>query len=71
MATSVLAPMVGQIIKVLVKPGDKVNENDTIATIEAMKIEMPIAAPVSGTIKEIKVSEGQTVEADMEIAIIE
>lgn len=71
MATEVTVPMVGKIVAVLVGVGDKVNEDDQIATLEAMKMEMPIVAPASGVVKEIKVSAGQEVEADAVLAVIE
>ncbi|HNQ63517.1 MAG TPA: acetyl-CoA carboxylase biotin carboxyl carrier protein subunit [Syntrophorhabdaceae bacterium] len=71
MATEVTVPMVGKIINVLVKVGDKVEEDDQIATLEAMKMEMPIVSPSSGVIKEIKVAAGQEVDADTVLAIIE
>ena len=71
MATEVTVPMVGKIVSVLVSVGDKVGEDDQIATLEAMKMEMPIVAPVAGVIKEIKVTAGQEVEADTVLAIIE
>jgi biotin carboxyl carrier protein len=48
-----------------------VSEDDQIATLEAMKMEMPIVAPASGVIKEIKVAAGQEVDADTVLAIIE
>jgi acetyl-CoA carboxylase biotin carboxyl carrier protein len=63
--------MVGKIVAVTVKVGDKVAENDPIATLEAMKMEMPIVAPVDGIIKEIRVSPGREVETDDIIAVIE
>lgn len=71
MATEVTVPMVGKIVNVLVKVGDKVEEDDQIATLEAMKMEMPIVSPSSGVIKEIMVSAGQEVDADTVLAIIE
>jgi len=71
MATEVTVPMVGKIVNVLVNVGDKVGEDDQIATLEAMKMEMPIVAPVAGVVKEIKVAAGQEVEADTVLAIIE
>jgi acetyl-CoA carboxylase biotin carboxyl carrier protein len=71
MATNVTVPMVGKIVAVTVKVGDKVEENDQIATLEAMKMEMPVVAPVGGVIKEIRVSPGQEVEAEGIIAVIE
>lgn len=71
MATEVTVPMVGKIVGVNVKVGDKVAEDDQIATLEAMKMEMPIVSPASGVVKEIKVAVGQEVEADAVLAIIE
>jgi acetyl-CoA carboxylase biotin carboxyl carrier protein len=71
MATEVTVPMVGKIVGVNVKVGDKVAEDDQIATLEAMKMEMPIVSPAAGVIKEIKVVVGQEVEADAVLAIIE
>lgn len=71
MATEVTVPMVGKIVNVLCKVGDTVSEDDQIATLEAMKMEMPIVAPVGGVIKEIKVTAGQEVDADTVLAIIE
>lgn len=71
MATEVTVPMVGKIVAINVNVGDKVSEDDQVVTLEAMKMEIPIVAPVGGTIKEIKVSVGQEVEADTVLAIIE
>lgn len=71
MSQTVTAPMVGKIIEIKVKVGDHVKEDDEIAILEAMKMEMPIVAPASGVVKEIRVSVGQTCEADMILAVIE
>ena len=71
MATSVTVPMVGKIVSVSVKVGDKVKEDDQIAVLEAMKMEMPVVAPVTGTVKEIRVAAGQEVEAEAVIAVID
>ncbi len=71
MGTAVTVPMVGKIVSVTVKVGDRVEENDQVAVLEAMKMEMPIVAPVTGTVKEIHVAPGQEVEAEATIAMIE
>ncbi|MEK6561797.1 MAG: acetyl-CoA carboxylase biotin carboxyl carrier protein subunit [Candidatus Binatota bacterium] len=71
MATTVTAPMVGKILKVEKKAGDRVEEDEVIIVMEAMKMEIPIVAPVSGVIKEIKVAPGQAVEAEHLLAEIE
>ena len=53
----------GNIIKVLVKEGEKVEANQPIAVIEAMKMETNILAAAAGTVERIYVSEGQQVKA--------
>ncbi len=63
--------MVGKILKLEKKAGDQVAEDDVIVVMEAMKMEIPVVAPVSGVLKEIKVSPGQAVEADQVLAEIE
>ena len=71
MITEVLAPMPGKILQVMVSVGDKVNEEDELFIIEAMKMENPVLAPVAGTVKEIKVKEKQNVETAQVLMIIE
>jgi acetyl-CoA carboxylase biotin carboxyl carrier protein len=48
-----------------------VKEDDQVAVLEAMKMEMPLVAPVSGVVKEVCVSAGQEVEAEAAIVMIE
>ena len=57
----VTAQMPGKILSVAVKVGDRVRARDTLATREAMKMEMTIAAPVAGTVREVLVEVGQSV----------
>ena len=71
MATTVEAPMVGKILKIEKNVGDHVDEDEVVIVMEAMKMEIPIVAPAGGTVKEIKVSAGQAVEAEQALAIIE
>jgi acetyl-CoA carboxylase biotin carboxyl carrier protein len=71
MTTSVTVPMVGKIVSVTVKVGDRVEEDDQVAILEAMKMEMPVVATVTGTVKEICVAPGQEVEAEAVIVVIE
>ena len=67
----IAAPMAGKVIDIKVNIGDAVQEDDEVAIIEAMKMEMPILAYTGGTVKEIKVEKGASVEADQVIIIIE
>jgi pyruvate carboxylase len=53
----------GTIVKILVKEGEEVVENQKIAVIEAMKMETNITVAISGTINKIYVEEGQMVKA--------
>jgi len=71
MATEVRAPMVGKVVNLLVEPGSKVEEDEPILTLEAMKMEMPIVSPVNGVLKEFLTKVGDQVESDTLLAIIE
>lgn len=57
----IIAPLPGAILKVLVAVGDQVTEGQTVAVMEAMKMENEIEAPVSGTVSKIAVKEGDTI----------
>jgi len=67
----ITAPMAGKVMDIKVNIGDVVQEDDEVAIIEAMKMEMPILTYTGGTVKEIKVEKGSSVEADQVIIIIE
>ncbi|MBS5335729.1 MAG: pyruvate carboxylase [Firmicutes bacterium] len=58
----------GNIIRVLVKEGDVVEEKQPIAVIEAMKMETNILATAKGTVEKIYISEGQQVKAGEMVA---
>ncbi len=59
----VQAPLPGQVIKVMAAAGDKVNMDDTVMIIEAMKMETDIKAPVSGEVGNVLVKAGDMVKA--------
>ena len=61
----------GTITSWLKAVGDKVEEDDPIAEVEAEKVEETLEAPASGTITEIVVPEGETVEVRTLVAYIE
>ncbi|AEG14412.1 biotin/lipoyl attachment domain-containing protein [Desulfofundulus kuznetsovii DSM 6115] len=71
MAIPVKAPMVGKLVSVNVKVGDQVKENEPVATIEAMKMEVKIYSPANGLVKEIKANPGEVVNPDTTILILE
>lgn len=57
------ASIPGLITKVNVKPGDKVEENQVLAIIEAMKMETSVVARMSGIVDEVLIKEGSNVKA--------
>ena len=66
----IYAPMLGTIIRINVKVGDSVRKGDTVAVLEAMKMENDIVAPRSGIVTSINVSPGQEVNADDVLMVI-
>lgn len=71
MAEEVLAEMVANVWKVVVTPGDTVEEGDVICILESMKMEIPVEATTAGTVAEISVAEGGVVQEGDVIATIE
>ena len=66
----VVAPMPGRIVRVLVKPGDTVAARQGLVVVEAMKMENELRAARAGTVTEVRVSEGMSVEANTILAIV-
>lgn len=66
----ITAPMGGKVIDVKVNVGDKVNENDEVIILEAMKMELPIVATDAGSVKEIKCKKGDAVEVDAVLIVL-
>jgi pyruvate carboxylase subunit B len=58
---SVVAPMPGLVVKVLVSPGDKVEANQGLLILEAMKMENELRSPRAGVVRQVNVVPGQTV----------
>jgi len=71
MTQEIMAPLDGKVFQLKVKPGDKVEEDEEILVIEAMKMETPIFVPCDGTVREIRVQEGDEVAEDDILAIID
>jgi biotin carboxyl carrier protein len=69
--TDVCAEITANVWQVHVEVGQTVAEGDTIAILESMKMEIPVEAPVAGTVTEVKVKpEDQVQEGDV-IAVID
>lgn len=69
--SEVKAPMGGKVINVLVNPGDSVQEGEDVVIIEAMKMEMPIVSDDAGTVKTVNCKEGDSVEAEAVLVVLE
>lgn len=68
---TIVSPMPGKVVRVLVKTGDKVEKGDPVIVISAMKMESEYKAGVAGVIKKILVSENDTVESHQTLVVIE
>ena len=71
MATEVEAQIAGNLWKIEKSVGDKVKVDEVIMIIESMKMEIPVEAPCAGTIREIRVEEGEMIEEGAILALIE
>lgn len=71
MATEVKAELVGNVWKIEAQPGQQVEMDDTLLILESMKMEIPVTAPVGGTVKEILVKEQDVVKEGQVLAVIE
>jgi 3-methylcrotonyl-CoA carboxylase alpha subunit len=56
--------MPATVVKVLVKPGDRVARGDTVVVLEAMKMELPLRAASDATVKAVHCREGELVQPD-------
>lgn len=68
---TVSANIPGKVVTVEVNVGDEVVEGQVILILEAMKMQNEIQAPVSGTVTSVNCEEGQAIEANIPLVIIE
>ena len=77
MPTDVVMPQMGEsifegtITKWLKKPGDKVERDEPLFEISTDKVDAEIPSPASGVLKEIKAADGQTVQINTVVAVID
>ncbi len=71
MARFVKAHITGNVWKIEVKVGDKVEEGTTVAILESMKMEMPVESEEEGVVKAILVTENQAVKEGEPLVEIE
>lgn len=63
--------MPGKVVKILVSADDEVASGDGVIVVEAMKMQNEIKSPKDGTVRDVRVSEGQTVNAGDVLVVIE
>ena len=67
----IVAPMPGRIVKVLVRKGEPVSARQGLVVVEAMKMENELRSPCDGTVADVRVSEGMSVDANAILVVIE
>ena len=68
---TVSANIPGKIVTIEVNEGDVVEEGQVILILEAMKMQNEIQAPISGTVNSVTCEEGQSIEANVPLVVIE
>ena len=68
---SISTPMPGKVVKILVKVGDAVEAGQTVIIVSAMKMESEFKASKAGIVSEIPVTEGDTVDGNQVLVVIE
>ncbi|MYF89627.1 MAG: 3-methylcrotonyl-CoA carboxylase, partial [Boseongicola sp. SB0676_bin_33] len=63
-ANAILAPLVGQVVTVAVRPGEEVAKDAPLVVLEAMKMDHVLRAPRDGVVARVCVSEGQQAMQD-------
>jgi len=70
-AEEIRAEMVANVWKIVVTEGQQVDDGETLVILESMKMEIPVIAESAGTVRELKVAEGDVVQEGDLIAVIE
>ena len=68
--TVIKSPMPGNVLKINVAPGQKVNEGDVLLILEALKMENEVVSTTTGTVAQIVVEKGAVVETDSPLVVI-
>ncbi len=68
---NVKSEIAGNVWKIKSKPGDRIELEGEIMILESMKMEIPVLSPRAGTIKEIKVNEGESVAEGQLVAVLD
>ena len=67
---AIKSDITGTVWKVLVKPGESVQEDDDLVILESMKMEIPVTATETAVVLEVCVTEGQSIsEGDVVVTL--
>jgi len=67
----VMAPMPATVVAINTTAGQSVHEGDTLIVLEAMKMELPIKSPRSGTVKAVRCAKGELVQPGVNLIELE
>ena len=68
---NVKSEIAGNVWKIQTRPGDRIEADGEIMILESMKMEIPVLSPKAGTIKEIRVQEGEAIGEGHVVAILD
>ena len=71
MAEEIKAHITGVVFQITTKPGDRVAAGDAVIVLESMKMEIPVESPRAGTVREIRVQIGETVQDGAVVALLD
>jgi acetyl-CoA carboxylase biotin carboxyl carrier protein len=71
MAEEIKAEMVANVLNVLVREGDTIDNGDTVVLLESMKMEIPVLTEIAGVVTKLAVHEGDVVQEGDLIAVVE
>ncbi len=66
----VASPVSGNIWKVTAVPGQTVKTGDTLVTVESMKMELPVTAPMDGVVSQVRCAEGRAVMVAQTLVVL-
>ena len=61
----------GRVWKIVTETGTKIDEGDTLLILESMKMEIPVESPCNGTVLEILLDEGDSVNEEQVVATVD
>ena len=67
----IVTEVAGKVWKLVARPGEQLAADDPILILESMKVEIPVAAPQSGRLLEIRVREGDAVSEGEVVAVMD